>query len=147
MSNNEINDNLYIEYFKILQNTITRMAQNSFLIKAWSITIIAGISVLTFSFINTLIFAVLIGVIIVFWIMDSYYLRLEKLYRKLYEKVVNIFNTPSMKTQIRLFDMKYESFTNQVHTIPRIMFSKAEGLFYNTLILAMCFLIVINIFF
>lgn len=147
MSNNEINDNLYIEYFKILQNTITRMAQNSFLIKAWSITIIAGISVLTFSFINTLIFAVLIGVIIVFWIMDSYYLRLEKLYRKLYEKVVNIFNTPSMKTQIRLFDMKYESFTNQVHTIPRIMFSKAEGLFYITLILAMCFLIVINIFF
>ena len=147
MLNNEINDNLYIEYFKILQNTITRMAQNSFLIKAWSITIIAGISVLTFSFINTLIFAVLIGVIIVFWIMDSYYLRLEKLYRKLYEKVVNIFNTPSMKTQIRLFDMKYESFTNQVHTIPRIMFSKAEGLFYNTLILAMCFLIVINIFF
>ena len=147
MSNNEINDNLYIEYFKILQNTITRMAQNSFLIKAWSITIIAGISVLTFSFINTLIFAVLIGVIIVFWIMDSYYLRLEKLYRKLYEKVVNIFNTPSMKTQIRLFDMKYESFTNQVHTIPRIMVSKAEGLFYITLILAMCFLIVINIFF
>ena len=147
MSNNEINDNLYIEYFKIIQNTITRMAQNSFLIKAWSITIIAGISVLTFSFINTLIFAVLIGVITVFWIMDSYYLRLEKLYRKLYEKVVNIFNTPSMKTQIRLFDMDYESFTNQVHTIPRIMFSKAEGLFYITLILAMCFLIVINIFF
>lgn len=147
MSNKEINDNLYLEYFKIIQNTITRMAQNSFLIKAWSITIIAGISVLTFSFINSLIFAVLIGVIIVFWIMDSYYLRLEKLYRKLYEKVVNIFNTPSMKTQIRLFDMKYESFTNQVHTIPRIMFSKLEGLFYITLILAMCFLIVISIFF
>jgi len=147
MSNNEMNDNLYLEYFKIIQNTITRMAQNSFLIKAWSITIIAGISVLTFSFINTLIFAVLIGVITVFWIMDSYYLRLEKLYRKLYEKVVNNFNTPPMKAQIRLFDMKYESFTNQVHTIPRIMFSKSEGLFYITLILAMCFLIVISIFF
>ena len=147
MSNNEMNDNLYLEYFKILQNTITRMAQNSFLIKAWSITIIAGISVLTFSFINSFIFAVLIGVIIVFWILDSYYLRLERLYRKLYENVVDIFNNPSMKAQIRLFDMKYESFTDQVYTIPRIMFSKLEGLFYITLILAMCFLIVLNIFF
>jgi len=66
MSNKDNIDNNYLEYFKIIQNTISRFAQNSFLIKAWSITIIAGISVLTISFITSLIFTILIGVIIIF---------------------------------------------------------------------------------
>ena len=79
MSNKDNIDNNYLEYFKIIQNTISRTAQNSFLIKAWSITIIAGISVLTFSVINSLIFTILIGVVIVFWILDTHYLRFERL--------------------------------------------------------------------
>ena len=147
MSNKDNIDNNYLEYFKIIQNTISRMAQNSFFIKAWSITIIAGISVLTFSFITSLIFTILIGVIIIFWVLDTYYLRLERLYRFLYEDVVNAFNDPSRKTQIKLFDMKYEAFKKNVHSFPRIMVSKSEGLFYITLTLALCFLIVLNIFF
>ena len=137
----------YMEYFKIIQSTISRMAQNSFLIKAWSITLIAGISVLTFSFINSLIFTILTGVIIIFWILDTYYLRLERLYRFLYEDVVNAFNEPSRKAKIKLFNMNYENFKKKVHSFPRIMVSKSEGLFYIAITLVLCFLIVFNIFF
>lgn len=137
----------YMEYFKIIQSTISRMAQNSFLIKAWSITLIAGISVLTFSFINSLIFTILTGVIIIFWILDTYYLRLERLYRLLYEDVVNAYNEPSRKAKIKLFDMNYENFKKKVHSFPRIMVSKSEGLFYTAITLVLCFLIVFNIFF
>ncbi len=147
MSTKDSIDNNYLEYFKIIQNTISRMAQNSFLIKAWSITIIAGISVLTFSFISSLVFTILIGVLIIFWILDTYYLRLERLYRMLYEDVVNAFNDPSKKTQIRLFDMNYESFKGNVHSFPRIMISKTESLFYISLTLALCVLTVLSIFF
>lgn len=147
MSTKDNIDNNYLEYFKIIQNIISRMAQNSFLIKAWSITIIAGISVLTFSFITSLIFTILIGVILIFWILDTYYLRLERLYRILYEDVVNAFNDPSRKAQIKLFDLNYETFTKKVHSFPIIMFSKTEGLFYITLTLALCILGVLNLFF
>ncbi len=145
MSNKDNSDSNYIEYFKIIQNTISRFAQNSFLIKAWTITIIAGISVFTFSFITSLIFTVLIGVIVIFWVLDSYYLRLERLYRFLYEDVVNAFNDPSRKTQIKLFNMKYETFKQKIPSFLRTMISKSEGLFYITLILAMCFLIILNL--
>ena len=139
-------DNNYIEYFKVIQNTISRFAQNSFLIKAWSITIIAGISVLTFSFITSLIFAILIGVIIIFWILDTYYLRLERLYRLLYEDVVEAFNDLSRKSELNLFNMKYEVFKHKIPSFPRTMISKSEGLFYITLIIAMCILLVLNLF-
>lgn len=146
MSNKDNIDNNYLEYFKIIQNTISRMAQNSFLIKAWSITIIAGISVLTFSVINSLIFTILIGVVIVFWILDTHHLRFERLYRFLYEDIVDAFNDSTRKAQIKMFDMKYEAFKKKVHSFPRIMISKSEGLFYIALILALCFLIILNFF-
>ena len=146
MSDKVNNDNNYIEYFKVIQNTISRFSQNSFLIKAWSITIIAGISVLTFTFITSLIFTVLIGVVIIFWVLDSYHLRLERLYRFLYEDVVDAFNDLSRKTQIKLFDMKYEAFKQKIPSFLKTMISKSEGLFYITLILAMCFLIILNLF-
>lgn len=147
MSNKENIDNIYLEYFKIIQNTILRMAQNSFLIKAWSITLIAGISVLTLSVINSLIYIILIGVVIIFWTLDTYYLRLERLYRFLYEDIVDAFNDSSRKAQIKFFDMKFESFKEKVHSIPRIMISKSEGLFYIIITLTLCFLIVLNLFF
>jgi len=74
-------------------------------------------------------------------------LRLERLYRFLYEDVVNAFNEPSRKAQIKLFDMNYENFKEDVHSFPRIMVSKSEGLFYIAITLVLCFLIVFSIFF
>ena len=84
MVEKKFDDLAYYEYFKIIQNTINRLASNSFLIKAWTITLIGSISILTFSILNTIIFTVLIGIVIVFWILDSYYLKMERLYRELY---------------------------------------------------------------
>ena len=62
----------YAEYFKIIQNAIDRIARNSFLIKAWAITLIGGIGILAFSIINTLIFSVLTVIVLFLWILDSY---------------------------------------------------------------------------
>jgi len=64
MTIQEKSDILYSEYFSIIQKVITRIAQNSFLIKAWLITIVATIIVLTFKITNILIFGVLV---LLFW--------------------------------------------------------------------------------
>ena len=124
-------------YFNIIQNVITRMAQNSFLIKAWSATIFAAIIVLTYSIINVLIFGVLLLIIVMFWYLDSYYLKLERLYRRLYNLKVEEYNDLSKRENMVLFDLNYKLFIKEEQKVPRIMVSKSEGLFYIPLIITL----------
>ena len=71
-----------IKYLEMIQNVINRMAKNSFLLKGWSITLLIGIITL----LNNKIY---IGnsIILLFLLLDSYYLMNERQYRKLYEKI------------------------------------------------------------
>ena len=93
MDTNEI----FTKYLEMIQNVIERLARNSFQIKAWSATIFTATIVLTYSVINIIIFTVLITAIVLFWALDSYYLKQERLFRKLYEDVVNQFNNGKEK--------------------------------------------------
>ena len=142
----ENEESSYVDYFKIIQNSIDRLARNSFLIKAWTITLIGGISILTFSFINILIFSVLAVIIFFFWILDSYYLRIERLYRALYNESVEKFNNPSLRKEIMLFDMKIERFYENSSKLLKVMFSHTEILFYLSLIIGLLTLLLVNFF-
>ena len=143
MSNNEKSDAIYSQYFTIIQDVINRMAQNSFSIKAWTVTLIAAIFILTFSIVNTLIFGVLLTITIIFWVLDSYYLKLERVYRRLYKTKVEEYNDNQKRKSMKLFDMDYEPFKELEQRIPRIMVSKTEILFYFSIIGTLtCFLII-----
>ncbi|WP_296123479.1 hypothetical protein [uncultured Streptococcus sp.] len=76
------------KHIDIIQSTISRMAQNSFMIKGWTITILVGLFVFLQNdkFKND-IFIYLIPIIF-FWILDSYYLWQERLFRKLYNDII-----------------------------------------------------------
>ncbi len=145
VDSNELNSSYYIEYFKIIQSTIDRLARNSFLIKTWAITLIGSISILTFSIINSIIFSVLIGIVLIFWILDSYYLKLERLYRILYEENVEKFNNSDLRVKILLFDMKTDKYQDRSRNILKAIFSKTEVYFYLSLILGLLILLVTNI--
>ena len=143
MSNNEKNDAIYGQYFTIIQDVINRMAQNSFLIKAWTVTLIAAIFILTFSIVNILIFGVLLAITIIFWVLDSYYLKLERVYRQLYQTKVEEYNNNQKRKSMKLFDMDYEPFKKLEQRVLRIMVSKTEILFYFSIIGTLtCFLII-----
>jgi hypothetical protein len=143
MSINEKNDANYSQYFTIIQGVINRMAQNSFLIKAWTVTLIAAIFILTFSIVNILIFGVLLAITIIFWVLDSYYLKLERVYRRLYQTKVEEYNHNQKRKSMKLFDMDYEPFKKLEQGILRIMVSKTEILFYFSIIGTLtCFLII-----
>ena len=77
-----------LKHIDIVQSTITRMAQNSFAIKGWTITILVGLFVFLQNdkFRNN-IFIYLIPIIF-FWLLDSYYLWQERLFRKLYNDII-----------------------------------------------------------
>lgn len=76
-----------IRHLEMIQNVIIRMASNSSSLKSWAITLVVGI--LTFSNKDAdKLYSIIVFVpIIVFWIIDTYYLQLERKYRVLFDYV------------------------------------------------------------
>lgn len=76
------------KHLDFIQLTITRMGANSFLIKGWSVTLVAGLLAFTTDKDKTTAGA-LVGLMpaLLFWGLDAYYLRQERLFRKLYDVV------------------------------------------------------------
>lgn len=76
-----------IRHLEMIQGVINRMASNSFMLKGWAVTLVAGIFALATKDADKLYFLVAYIPVIIFWGLDSYYLLQERLYRSLYEKV------------------------------------------------------------
>lgn len=109
----------------IIQDVIKRMAFNSFMIKGWAITLVV-VSLLLKGKERYQVWIAFIP-LLVFWFLDAYFLRQERMYRVLYDWVIN----NRLKTEEYLFDMKTRRFENEVQSIPRIMFSITLGWFYG----------------
>mgnify|MGYP003296995710 CR=1 FL=1 len=77
------------KHLEMIQGIINRMGNNSFLLKGWAVTLVAGIFALSSKESDKLYFLVAYIPILVFWGLDSYYLLQERLYRSLYDKVRN----------------------------------------------------------
>lgn len=71
-----------IKHLEFIQNITSRMANNSFLLKGWCVTLI--VAILGFSNFS---FCAVFCVVFVFYILDTYFLYLEKLFRILYNSV------------------------------------------------------------
>lgn len=78
------------KHMDYIQSAISRMAANSFSLKGWNVTIVAAIVALSFKESDWRIYASALFLNIVFWALDAYYLRQEKLFRMLYNKVSKI---------------------------------------------------------
>jgi hypothetical protein len=126
MENKESLKEYMLKEIDIIQDIIKRMAFDSFLIKGWTITLV----VLTLLLKGTE-YQVWIAFIplFVFWYLDAYFLCQERMYRKLYEWVIN----NRLKTDEYLFDMNAFRFKDDVQSRFRIMFSITLGLFYGSI--------------
>jgi len=120
----------------ITQDIIKRMANNSFLIKGWTITLVVVTLLLKnddgkvyISFIPLLSF----------WALDAYFLRQERLFRKLYQWIVEnrLINSNN------LFSMDTSKFEPKVGSIIDVMFSKTLLLFYGSIGLLLVIYIVL----
>ena len=75
------------KHLELVQGVINRMASNSFMLKGWAVTLVAGIFALAGKDTEKLYFLVAYVPVLIFWGLDAYYLLQERLYRSLYEKV------------------------------------------------------------
>ena len=79
-----------VNHLEMIQGVISRMSSNSFALKGWAVTLVAGIFALSSKDADKLYFLVAYIPIVVFWGLDAYYLLQERLYRALYNKVRNL---------------------------------------------------------
>lgn len=76
-----------MKHLEMIQGIITRMGGNSFMLKGWTVTLMTGIFVLADKSGSKLYFLGALIPLLVFWGLDAFYLRQERLYRKLYDYV------------------------------------------------------------
>ena len=70
-----------------IQNVITRMAGNSFLLRGWSVTLIVAIFSLAAKDADARVGLLSYYSAVLFWTLDTYYIRQEKLFRTLYSEI------------------------------------------------------------
>lgn len=78
-----------IAHLTFIQGIITRMGSNSFLLKGWTVTLVAALFALAAKDSNKNFVLIAYFPIIVFWVLDGYFLYQERLFRELYRQVAN----------------------------------------------------------
>ena len=126
------------KYMDYIQSAITRMASNSFYLKGWNVTIIAAIVALSFKESDWRIYACALLLNIVFWFLDAYYLKQEKLFRELYRKISAISDDAAID-----FSMDTREFKQNVPCIPSIM---AKNILITPLYLSISVVLIILIY-
>jgi hypothetical protein len=82
-----------IKHLEFIQAVIARMANNSFLLKGWSVTLAVTLLGLAVRSSSPKFAALALVPPICFWAPDAYYLRQERLFRKLYDQVRQLSTT------------------------------------------------------
>jgi len=75
------------KHLEFLQAAINRMAGNLFLLKGWTVTLIAALFALAAKDANAIYAALAYFPLIVFWTLDGYFLAQERCFRALYDHV------------------------------------------------------------
>lgn len=76
-----------LKHLDMLQAIINRMANNSFLLKGWAVVLVAALFALGAKDSRIEIIALAVYPVFLFWILDAWFLRQERLFRCVYDKV------------------------------------------------------------
>ena len=128
-----------LKEIEIIQDIIKRMAFNSFVIKGWTITLVAVTLLLKGG--KYQVFIAFIP-LFVFWFLDAYFLWQERLYRRLYNWVIE----NRLKTSEYLFNMNAYRFKDEEQSKLRIMFSITLGWFYGSILILTLIYVVYTFF-
>lgn len=128
------NEKILIEEIKIIQDIIKRMADNSFKIKAWAITLVVA-TLLIKTNINNAYIALI--PLLTFWFLDAYYLQQEKIFREIYKDKVENKST-NEETMFKINTIPYKCKVPFIFTI--MIWNKSITPLYLTI-----FILLINL--
>lgn len=76
-----------LKHLEFIQSAINRMAGNLFFLRGWTITLITGLFALSAKDTSPKFVLIAYFLILIFWILDGYFLSQERLFRALYNHV------------------------------------------------------------
>jgi len=129
------------KHLEFIQNVIARMANNSFLLKGWTVTLVAALFALAAQ--NANLNFVILGFfpVITFWILDAYYLRQERLFRQLFD-AIRAKDADKVQSN-ESYSMDTRPYEGRVQSWFRIMFSKTISIFYGLIIITQIIIVII----
>jgi len=77
-----------LKYLEMLQGAINRVAANSFLLKGWSVTLATAVLALVAKDSSPRLAVIAVLPCASFWLLDAYYLGIERELRALFERAV-----------------------------------------------------------
>lgn len=115
-------------HLEMIQGVISRLSNNSFLLKEWSVILIAALFALAAKDSNPFFVYLAYFPAISFWGLDAYFLRQEKLFRALFDKVRKL-----QENEID-FSMDTSGKQSTVASWWTVLFSKTLLAFHGTIL-------------
>ena len=117
-----------IAHLGFIQGVINRMGSNSFLLEGWSVTLVAAVFALSSKDADQRFVLLAYFPVIVFWLLDAYFLHQERLFRKLYEKVADDLISSEK------FVLNTSIVRDEVTSVSKVFFSKTLLLFHGLIV-------------
>lgn len=124
-----------IAHLGFIQGIINRMGAKSFLLKACSITLVSAILALSSKDANQNFVLLVFFPVIVFWMLDAYFLYQEKLFRKLFKEVA----TDHISSEFFILDTL--PLRENVVSYAQVLFSTTLLLFHGPIVIIVLFAI------
>ena len=121
-----------VTHLQLIQDIVKRMAENSFKLKAWTTALVSAILAISEKSDQSYLLPMAGFVLILFWFLDAYFLRLENLYRDLYNYVRKLDDVTRLEFDLNPYLEEVEH--KKSLSIFSYMFSTTLGLFYGLLI-------------
>lgn len=120
------------KHLEFIQAVINRMAGNSFLLRGWAITLVAALFALSAKDTNHAYIFIAYFPVIIFWILDGYFLSQERLFIDLYNHVRKLDDKDiDFSMDITIFKK------NEMNSWTCSIFSRTLSFFYLSLIAVM----------
>jgi hypothetical protein len=121
-----------VQHLQMVQAVITRMNHNSFLIKGWTITLVAAFLALGVNNKTPRMGIIALVPVVIFWGLDAFYLSQEHCFRRLHDRIAEDIrdNTSS----VTLFSMDTSAFCDMASTYLSVAFSRTIVPLYGSLI-------------
>lgn len=126
-------------HLAMIQGVVNRLAQDSFLLKGWSVVLVSALFALAANSSNQYFVYLAYFPAIAFWILDGYFLWQERLFRALYDKV-RVLNEDDIDFSMDTTELKADN-----KSWSEAIFSNTLLIFHGTIIGSIVIVMVITI--
>lgn len=129
-------------HLAMIQGIVNRLAQDSFLLKGWSVVLVSALFALAATSSNRHGVCLAYFPAIAFWILDGYFLWQERLFRALYDKV-RVLNEEDIDFSMATYELRAEnkSWCDAILTNTLLIF---HGIVIGSIAVVMVMIIILN---